>query len=64
MMDVDSHEELLVTIPSVNRNKIDTCINVPKKESITETKVVCFLKYFRNFSHNRFLLSFSKTKWN
>lgn len=42
MMDVDSPEELLVTIPSVNRNKIDTCINVPKKESITETKVVCF----------------------
>ncbi|CAH8550896.1 unnamed protein product [Schistosoma haematobium] len=40
MMDVDSPEELLVTIPSVNRNKIDTCINVPKKESITETKVV------------------------
>ncbi|CAI2728570.1 unnamed protein product [Schistosoma spindalis] len=40
MMDVDSPEELLVTIPSVNRNKIDTCINVPKKESITETKAV------------------------
>ncbi|CAH8555147.1 unnamed protein product [Schistosoma haematobium] len=40
MMDVDSPEELLVTIPSVNRNKIDACVNVPKKESITETKVV------------------------
>ncbi|CAH8560564.1 unnamed protein product [Schistosoma rodhaini] len=40
MMDVDSPEELLVTIPSVNRNKIDICINVPRKESITETKVV------------------------
>ncbi|CAH8502659.1 unnamed protein product [Schistosoma turkestanicum] len=39
LMDIDSPEELLVTIPSVNAMKIDTYINVPEKESITKMKV-------------------------
>ncbi|KAK4471663.1 hypothetical protein MN116_005070 [Schistosoma mekongi] len=39
-MDVDSPEELLVTIPSFNRIKIDSCINVPKMESIMKEKAV------------------------
>ncbi|KAH8877014.1 Integrator complex subunit 1 [Schistosoma japonicum] len=39
-MDVDSPEELLVTIPSFNRIKIDSCINLPKIESIIKENVV------------------------